>query len=121
MRLLGIFCFILFASFLLLSCASEEEKPPEEVIPEERFQELLLELYLLEGEAKFRQANQGLSSDSVRISGTTKLFEKHDIERDRFERSYRYHMEDPEKMKRIHEEILNELMRRSGKEKEDED
>ena len=112
--------FLFFPLILVLACEAGNEKKPEDVLEEERFQKVLLDLYLLEGEASYRRANLGQIPDSVLAKGTAKTFEERDIDREGFERSYRYYMEDPERMKAIHEKVLNELMRRSGKEKEEE-
>lgn len=112
--------FLFFPLILGVACSVGNEKKPEDLLEEERFQEVLLELYLLEGEASYRRANLSQVPDSVLATGTAEVFEEHDLDREKFERSYRYYMKDPERMKAIHEEVLNELMRRSGKQKEEE-
>lgn len=109
-----------FICLLLLACTGQKKKRPDDVLDEERFQKLLTELYLLEGEASYRKAQFGENPEKVIPPGTKKIFEEHDLTREQFERSYRYYMEDPERMKKIHDEVLNELMRRKGKEGKEE-
>ncbi len=74
----------------------------------------------MEGEAAHRQSQFATDPKKFLPRATKEVFEEHDVTRDEFVRSYRYYMKDPELMKAIHEDVLNELMRRKGKKKEGE-
>lgn len=104
---------------LLLFClltACGPEKRPKDVLDKERFRKVLTELYVLEGEAEYRKANHAEKPEKVLSSGTGEILEEHELSREKFVRSYRYYMKHPKVMNSIHEEVLNELMRRKGQE-----
>ncbi len=107
------FLFLLITS----ACGSQEERP-KGVLEKERFTELLTELYVLEGEAEYRQANFSEDPEEFLSAGTARIFKEHEVQREQFVRSFRYYMKHPGTMKAIHEEVLNELMRKEGKKPE---
>lgn len=102
-------------SLLILSqCNTEKEKReiPDGVLEEKAFKEVLIDLYLVEAESKYRRTNFKEEPDSILPSATHDVFEEHGIERKTFVRSFRFYMEEPDRMERLHEEVLHELMRR---------
>ncbi len=99
----------------LCSCSGGKDEKPEGILSVERFQKVLLHLYILEGEAEHRKVQYSTDPEEFLPQGTKRVLQEHDLSRGRFIRSYRYYLEDPKRMKRIHEEVLNELMKRKGK------
>lgn len=102
MRTLGV-AFLL----MLLACA-QEEAPPADVLPRERFKELLLQAQLIEA-----RVNHELIVEHRSRVPTERyyadLFAEQGVTEEQFTASYRHYLGRPEELKAIYEEIITEL------------
>lgn len=102
---------LLFIVLLASACTKPVETVPTDVLPKDRFTEVLLECYLIEA-----RTDQDLASGRISTMPPTRghsdLFERLAISKEEFSRSFTYWSERPAEFKEIHERILIELGRR---------
>ena len=98
-------------TLLALACSAREDAPPSDVLPRDRFKEVLLEAQLLEA-----RMSQELTVAHVGTIPSEQyyeeLFKAKGTTKDEFRRSFAYWSGRSEDMKEIYEEILAELGRR---------
>ena len=95
----------------IFSCTSQDETPPPGVLSEIEMVPVLVDVHLLEGMIdQFRIQKLPEGNDAIRHEYAL-IFEKHHISPGVFDTSFDYHVEHPEKMNRILEEVLDELNR----------
>lgn len=106
----------LLSLFLLLSCG-ESEPTPEQLIPEDTYVDLLVELQLL-------NTYRGSLPDSLRTDTLRPaIFERYGVSAETFERSHRYYRQQLDAQKRRIDEAIERLrrdqVRESGGEAQD--
>lgn len=108
-------CFLLTASLTLLPACSSEKKPPENLIKEDIYIDLLIELQLLSSYQKI------IPADSVDIDSlTTVVFEKYSVSEKQFRNSHEYYqLQIKEQKQRIIKAIDRLKMEQVTEEKRD--
>jgi len=102
------FQFFLLITFLMLSCSSQEEEiRPENVLEPEDFAVVMIDVQITEG---MRAQGVDIITPAQGVDGPyDKIFKKHSISQDVFERSYDYYLERPDRMEKIYEQVLDSL------------
>lgn len=96
---------------LVLACTGDVDTPPDGVLPEDRFSEVLLESYLIE--ARSNQEFLGGRVSAVSPDRQyTEMFDRLGTSKEEFDGSFTYWSSRPAEFKVMHEHILNELSRR---------
>lgn len=93
---------------LLGSCSQPEAKPPAQLIPEEKFVDLLTDVRLLEASYGVRVGRP----DTVGKYMDTyykMLFDKHGVVKEQFTQSYAYYLADHERMLLMEDKVLEKL------------
>jgi hypothetical protein len=108
--------FILFAICLVLSCRNENLRPipPKNLINSSKMAEILADIHIAEA---------SLNINSKHIDSLTQyttdyyyaVFKKHMVDRDNFESSMKYYIENPEKLEKIYESVNEILNTKRGK------
>jgi hypothetical protein len=104
-----LFCVFLFGGLLLASCAHKaKETTPAQLIPEEKFAELLADVRLLEG--AYAGDFQRVDTSEYAIGAYyEQLFAKHLTTRSMFLESNTYYANHAEAMLRIETEVARKL------------
>jgi hypothetical protein len=104
-----LFCVALFGCLLLASCANEaKETKPAQLIPEEKFAELLADVRLLEG--AYAGDFQRVDTSEYAIGAYyEQLFAKHQTTRSIYLESNSYYANHSEAMLRIETEVARRL------------
>lgn len=102
----------LFACLFLLACSNTEEIPvPEDVLHPEQMILVMTDMHLIEG-AKIGRKIMG---DSILLDEYYhKIFDKYQIDKDIFERSFRFYSAEPPVMDKIYERVLENLNELQG-------
>ena len=107
---LRLFCGLSFlVALLIISCAQTvNEKKPADLIPEEKFADVMVDVRLLEGAyaGDFQRVD---SSEFTMGEYYEQLFARHQITRLSFLESSEYYAHDAEKMLRIETEVGKKL------------
>ncbi len=85
-----LFLTVLACALFLSSCFDHDDRPAD-LLPEETYIDLMVELQLLKSYQE-RQQTDSTSADSLRNA----IFEKHGATEERFSKSHRYYQEDIE-------------------------
>jgi len=96
---------VMFA-FAALSC-NEEKKIPEDIIPPEQMQAVFWDFLRADIYAEdFLKADSSLDTEKESAALQKTVFQKHQLSRDRFLRSYRYYSDHPELMRDMLDSML---------------
>lgn len=98
---------IFLLSLVLVSCGKNDDVP-EDLIPKEQLVPLMLDIYL----AEVKLSNLKIIRDTaVSIFDTYEgyLFEKHDIEKERYMESMTYYYDHTDQLELIYEALLDTL------------
>lgn len=80
---------VLIPAAILMPGCSQEEKPPADLLPEQTYVDLMVELQLVKTYAK------ALPSDAVNVDSLTQaVFTKYDVTRQQFRSSHQYYQDD---------------------------
>lgn len=102
---------LLTIALFAMACSPREEVPPPDVLPRDRFRDVLLEAQLIEA----RMNHELLVAHVTTISSEQyyeELFKEQGTTKEEFQRSFAYWSGRSGDMKAIYEEILAELGRR---------
>lgn len=113
--------FIAIGLFFLLCTACENEKETVEksnnLLEREVFETVLLELYLIEGDVRFRIRDEHLDSLRIRVSTETNaMYQEHNTNHEQFTKSYIHYMNDPTLSAEIMKNLSNQLVEMQAKE-----
>ncbi|NNE54879.1 MAG: DUF4296 domain-containing protein [Flavobacteriales bacterium] len=86
----------------MVSC--EEEGIPENVLKKEAFVPVFTDVQILEATYKQRIV-QTTNKDSLMSLGYAHIFQKHNIDKETFERSFTWWTEQPEAMAEVYDEV----------------
>lgn len=85
--------FLVFLFILMTSCSGNPQKP-DNLIEEEKYTDLLVELQLI------RSYSENAATDSTTIDSLTSLvFQKYEVTNESFRESHRYYQQFPEEQK----------------------
>jgi hypothetical protein len=99
---------IIIISLLFIQACSKQKTETKRYLGEEAMIDLLVDIHLTESAVLIKQ-NEGIRSDSLSLEFYGKLFDKHGVSRDRYERSLEYYVQYPEKMEKMYEEVYKRL------------
>ncbi|MDX5446753.1 MAG: DUF4296 domain-containing protein [Bacteroidota bacterium] len=92
---------------ILVSCKNKDVKVPEEVIPEDKMIEVMIDVHLLEGA---RSGNSIIGSDSLYIQDYYEgLLQDHDLTVEEYEQSFKWYTEHPEVFKDVYQRVMERL------------
>lgn len=98
---------------LLFSFCGQADRVPQGILSPGDMERVLFDLNLAEGAVKI----QGLLPDSaekVIPVYYNQVFAKHNLTREAFMKSYNYYLDHPNKMDKIHDQVLEELSKRES-------
>ena len=102
------FLLLLLTTFLM-SCSVKKNTPPENLLPDSLFVQVLKDLYLSEG---ILLSDPGLSrNDSLRRSFKKEIFLHYQIRESDFETTMEWYAAHPKAFQNIYEQLLEELIR----------
>ncbi len=102
---------LLLIGLMAVACTASDESVPSDVLPRDRFKEVLLEAQLIEARMNLEVVVAHASSIPA-DQYYTEMFEAQGTTKEQFQRSFNYYSERPELMKGVYEEILSDLGRR---------
>jgi len=109
MRKLYITGLIILSTIMMIGIGcSREKKESKRYLSEDQMIAILVDVHLTEATLADAQ-NRGLNPDSLKVQLYAKLFNKHDVSRDRYESSLNHYMENPKEMDAIYEKVYNRL------------
>ena len=115
------FSLIFSAIFFLLCTACQngkiKEETPQDLLEQKTFESLLTELYLVEGDVRFRLRNANF--DSLRTTTTAEInamYEKYNTDHEHFIKSYAHYTKDPVLSEEMMNNIVNQLVEKQAKE-----
>ncbi len=95
--------------FLLLSGCSEEEKPPQDTLSEEKMAAILTDIHV--AESRVNRLNLRSLDSSLMIFNHLKadIWKKHKVDTLTYSKSYSYYMSHPQLMTRIYEKVNKKI------------
>ncbi|HNQ13039.1 MAG TPA: DUF4296 domain-containing protein [Bacteroidia bacterium] len=104
---------ILIICLLLHSCSNKNEELPEGIIAEDEMIQILTDVHL--AETAFIMNNlKSKNPENAAISYYKFVFDKHKINREQFDASFRYYTARPAQYSLIYEQVLNEITQRQA-------
>lgn len=106
--------YLLILTFIFIACSNNIEKPPDNILPELLFENILEEINLQE--SYFEINNSSIQKDS--IAGLTNIYfdlqKKHKFSDDHFKKTLDYYSQHPYKLKKIYTRIINRLNKKKA-------
>jgi|688.fasta_scaffold459982_2 hypothetical protein len=101
---------ILFLVVSLIACGRKEaaQEIPDDILPMEKFSEIMTDVHLLEAvnnQKMIREDDQKVMTAEY----YEQVFEKYQISREEFEKSYTFWVSRPEDMMLIYDQVINNL------------
>lgn len=106
--------FCLFFCLSLLSCQSENEEMPENMIPQAEMVQILADIHTLEAQVE----GQIIYPDTALMTfnyGQEQLLKRHGVTREQFRNSYHYYVTHVKEMNKLYETIIDTLSLRESK------
>lgn len=97
---------------LLLSSCSEDEKPPEGTLSEEKMASILTDIHLAESRVNRLQLKSLDSSLMIFNRLKSDIWKKHQVDTTAYRESYSYYMSHPERMTTIYEKVNKKIEER---------
>ena len=98
---------------LITSCGNRLMiAPPENIVPEEKIEDVLVEMFLIEAQMRLRIGNEPIDELKTWLNvEINNLLKKHNIDYKQYTDSYIYYMADLEVSKKMMENAVNCLLR----------
>ncbi|HKL02941.1 MAG TPA: DUF4296 domain-containing protein [Cryomorphaceae bacterium] len=100
--------FLLALTILLAACSSDAPEKPDGVLSSEKFTALMIDVQLIEG-IRAQRIDVSKAEGRAEEFLYAEVFDKHNISRADFEKTYAYYMKNPKSMERIYEQVLDSL------------
>ena len=109
---------IILLTFIFAACSSNEDviariPKPENLIPKEKFKEVLTDLIKLEGHVEAQYGTVAKYNQLMITSGDS-LLAKYDLDKETFEASMEYYGSHQKEMMQLYDDILDELNKELG-------
>lgn len=114
MRLI-LLCLLFIAA---TGCEEQQEPPPSNLLPQEKFVEVLTEVQILEGAYTHEFINLD-DPDSVMMSHYREIFDRTGVDAASFESSLHYYRLDQELIVEIYDEVIDRITKREDQIKKD--
>ncbi|MCW3105420.1 MAG: hypothetical protein JWO09_3860 [Bacteroidetes bacterium] len=100
-----------FFSVFLFACTDINDIPiPDNVLPEEKMADIMVDVHLLEATMNIHAGSVG----KMGPGGTPiamNIYKKHQVSKEQFDESYKFYTENPERLAEIYQLVLNNLSR----------
>lgn len=99
--------FLTILSLVVLSCGNSEDKPID-LLSKAKMVDILIDIHILESEIQTLR----LSKDSSQLLFNTfekGVFERHEVNKEVYKRSFEYYLEDVKEMERIYGVVIDSL------------
>jgi len=100
------FLAVVFLGLALVACKTDDR--PEGLMEREEFKETLLDAQLIEARLNHEMILEQMKTLPVE-KYYEELFEKHQVTKEKFEKTFNYYTEHPDLLKEIYDEIMTEL------------
>ena len=109
----NIFKFYLLSVVLLFTaCENKTEKPVKEgIIPETKMVEIIVDLHLIDASINLKHFNKRKNSKKI-ISYYASVLKKHACTRLEFDESMNYYSQEPERLDKIYDRVIQELSKK---------
>lgn len=97
---------------LVLACGGSKESAPADLLPEERFARVLGESLLIEARLNHEMVLDR-RADSPIQRYYDEMFKEQGVTEEAFRRTYDHYVKDPVELKRIYEDVLQDLQQRA--------
>ncbi len=101
------YLFILIC--LLFACATTEEKIPENILSETKFELLLKEIHLTEAAFELNKSKGMGKAKNELASSYQNIYSEYAISEEDFKTSLEYYSVNPEKLEKIYDKVLEEF------------
>ena len=113
------YIFIIGVLLSLFSCDFGNSRNTERILPEKLMKDILIDLHVSEA-ITGRRGGLTVHREMFREDLTAEIFEKYDIPKETFFRSYQYYLEHPIKLDSMYAQIIRVLEEKSESEKDSE-
>ena len=99
--------FLVILILMATSCAKSDKKP-ENLLSKEKIVSILIDVHILESEIQTLR----VSKDSSQLLFNTferELFEKHQVDKEVYKKSFEYYLEGVKEMEKIYEAVIDSL------------
>ena len=94
---------------LLFACAEQKENLPKDILSENEFGIVLQEIHLAEANFELEK-NKDIEKAKDELSNSyTSVYKKHNISKEKFEKTLNFYAQNPEKLEKIYTNVLEKL------------
>lgn len=106
--------FVILVLVGFLGCSGPDQKPPADLIPRDRFVQVLADVHVIEARISHEMVvDQRTDSPAQRYY--EEMYTERGITKEQYVRTYRWYTEHPDVMKALYDEVLQELGGRKEK------
>ena len=104
---------------LVFSCGQKQATAiPSDVLPKEKMAQVMTDIHIAEAEKDLSGPPDLPAPQASPVSKATinfqKIFEKHKITKEQYDKSLNFYIEHPELLDKVYEDVLNELSKMQG-------
>ena len=110
-----LFFLLIPALFLLTACGDDKDAlPPEGVLSEDEMVAVMVDIQLIEG-AYHKRVIKSKNTRKDALDGYVMVYDKYNITQAQFDSSYSWYLDDPHRMDKVLERVLQELSEMQAK------
>jgi hypothetical protein len=103
------FLLFVFLLFLVAACGEPPaEVPPSDVLDRSKFTDVMVDVQLIEGMKIHKLGPKRAKSPDMEAMYAN-IFQKHEVDKESFEKTYDYYKARPDEMELIYEQVLDSL------------
>ena len=99
---------LMFMLLLLFASCENRYPKPKGMLSEDKMVDILVDVHLTEA-ILLNESSYGANADSLTPYFNARLFHKHQVSRETFERSLSYYTHHPEEMNSMYEKVFNRI------------
>ena len=104
--------YLLILTCLLFSCSNSDEKIPENILSETKFELLLKEIHLAEGAFELNKSKGIEQAQNTLASSYRNIYTEKGVTEEEFQLTLEYYSNHPEKLEKIYTHILEQLTKK---------
>ena len=103
--------YLLILTCLLFSCSNSDEKIPENILSETKFELLLKEIHLAEGAFELNKSKGIEQAQNTLANSYRNIYTEKKMTEEEFKLTLEYYSNHPEKLEKIYDKVLEELIK----------
>lgn len=99
---------------MIAACGNKETEMPSDVIPQDKMMHVLMDIHLAEAGLRTENTFRADSLTQMTVNYYQFIFDKHQVTKEEFRRSFRFYTDNPEMMEKIYQKMIEEMSKKEA-------